>query len=233
MRAPATRTPPGGTMLSPGSTTNARGPARSARVWVGIDVGGARKGFHVAVIDDRRVLDLVRGPLGLPTPHAVLDRLARWPVALVGVDSPRALAPDGGRRPDEPRVVREVCGLRYTPTRLDLERQKRGPSPRYYEWIECGLALYETLAGAGLRAVECFPTAAWTRWYGPRGTRPRAAWSRRALARMPLGGVPAVLGQDSRDAIGAALTAREHDRGNTECFGDIVVPRPGRKDSHA
>src|SRR5215831_8704478 len=49
------------------------GPVRSARpapvpeipgmlggmaVWVGVDVGGKRKGFDVAVIDDRRVLAL-------------------------------------------------------------------------------------------------------------------------------------------------------------------------------
>lgn len=34
-----------------------------------------------------------------------------------------------------------------------------------------------------------------------------------------------ILGQDKRDAIGAALTARAHALGDTEAFGDIVVPR--------
>jgi hypothetical protein len=199
---------------------------RAASVWAGVDVGGLRKGFHAAVVDEVRVLDLVRGPIGLPTPDAVVTWLRRWPVRLVAVDSPRALAPDGGRRHGERRVVREVCGLRYTPSRLELDRQKQGRAPRFYEWIECGLALYDALAAAGLASVECFPTAAWTRWYRPRGSEPRATWSRRALAGLRLRGVPSGLGQDGRDALGAAVTARDHERGWTESFGDITVPRP-------
>lgn len=53
---------------------------------------------------------------------------------------------------------------------------------------------------------------------------PERHWSRRALARLGMRGVPAGLGQDGRDAIGAALLAREHERGTTERFGDILVP---------
>ena len=37
--------------------------------------------------------------------------------------------------------------------------------------------------------------------------------------------MPTILGQDKRDAIGAALTARDFDRGEVERFGDIVVPK--------
>lgn len=207
----------------------------SHRVWAGVDVGGRRKGFHAAVIDDHGV---VRPPEQILAPAAVVAWLLRegpWP-ALVGVDSPCALAlDDGRRRDDERRVAREVCGIRYTPSPETLARQRRKPGQagRYYEWIEQGLALYDVLAKVGLTAIECFPTASWTCWHGPRGAVRRTEWSSRALGGLGLRAVPSGLGQDGRDAIGAAATARDHDRGWTETFGDIVVPkrRPRRAGS--
>jgi hypothetical protein len=47
-----------------------------------------------------------------------------------------------------------------------------------------------------------------------------------------LDALPRRTNQDERDAIAAALTARQHDLGLTEAFGEIVVPssaivRPG------
>lgn len=199
----------------------------ACRVWAGVDVGGRRKGFHVAVVDDRRV---VRAPTRLLAPADVvawlLDEGPR--PALVGVDSPCALAlDDGRRREDERRVARDLCGIRYTPSPDALARQrcKPGQAGRYYEWIEHGLALYEALACAGLTAIECFPTASWTCWHGPRRTTPRTDWSARALVRLRLGAVPSGLSQDGRDAIAAAATARDYAHGRTESFGDIVVPK--------
>jgi hypothetical protein len=152
-------------------------------------------------------------------------------VRLIAIDSPCELAGPGGHRRDaERRLAREVCGIRYTPSRVDLDRQKGGPSPRFYDWIEEGLALYGALRRAGFdgRVIECFPTASWTRWAGPRQGLSRASWSARALAGLALAGVPPRLGQDARDAIAAAVTAREHEDRNTDRFGDIVVPRGSR-----
>jgi predicted nuclease with RNAse H fold len=157
----------------------------------------------------------------LATPRDVVAWLAVHRPRVVAVDSPRTLAPDGARsRPDERRFAREVLSLRYTPDRAGL-----AASPRYYEWIAHGLELYEALAGAGLTAIECFPTAAWTVWAGPRGREPRARWTARALHALGLAGVPARLGQDGRDAIAAALTAFDYDRGRARSIGDIVIPR--------
>src|SRR5207244_8879341 len=77
----------------------------------------------------------------------------------------------------------------------------------------------------GLETVECFPTATWTRLAGPRGRRTRAAWSSHALAELGLAGVPAGLGQDGRDAIAAAVTARLlHDGRCERLGGEIAVP---------
>lgn len=186
--------------------------------WAGVDVGARRKGFHVAVVDDR---GLMAGPAQRTTPLEVAAWLRDARPSLVAVDSPRRPAPDGERsRADERALARAVCGIRYTP-----DRQALHGNPRYYAWIRHGLELYEALAAAGWEAIECFPTATWTRLGGARGGRPRGGWSRAVLESAGLDRVPATMSQDARDAIGAALTARLDGQGRTERFGDIVVPR--------
>jgi predicted nuclease with RNAse H fold len=117
-----------------------------------------------------------------------------------------------------------VCGIRYTP---DAEAIAGGAN--YYGWVRNGLSLYGALAaapGACWRVVEVFPTASWTRLYGPRGSMPRGSWSRAALAALGLEGIPTRrLGQDDRDAIAAAWTARLCcEPGAIEWFGEIAVP---------
>ena len=185
-------------------------------MWAGVDVGGRRKGFHVAVVDETRLVD---GPIRLLGAADVVERLRRYPDVVVAVDSPRSPAPPGLRsRPGERELARAVCRIRYTPERALIGRSS------YYEWIAVGLELYAALERASMHAIECFPTASWTRWAGPRAAATRAAWSRTALARLSLEGVPARLGQDGRDAIAAALTARAYERGATEGFAEIVVP---------
>ena len=185
--------------------------------WAGVDVGARRKGFHVAVIDAER---LVAGPAQLRTAHHVTGWLREHRPSGVAVDSPLRPAPDGRRsRPDERALARAVCGIRYTP---DARALHGNP---YYDWIRCGLELYAALAATGWEAVECFPTATWTRLGGPRGSRSRARWSRAVLESAGLDRVPTTMNQDGRDAIGAALTARLHAQGKTDRFGDIVVPQ--------
>jgi len=143
-----------------------------------------------AVVDSRR--RVVAAPRRLARPDDVVAWLADHRPAIVAVDSPCCLAPDGTRsRPDERRFAREVLSLRYTPDRAGLEARAD-----YYEWIAHGLELYAARGAAGLSAVECFPTACWTIWAGPRGEASRARWSARALAALGLAGVPAHLGQD-------------------------------------
>lgn len=188
---------------------------RRPRLWAGVDVGGRRKGFHLAWIDDARVVDLKN----VHEPREVAELLARIEPLVVAIDSPRAPAADEARsRPGEVALARaRVCGIRYTPDRATL-----GTSD-YYEWIRRGLALYAAVAANGLVAIECFPTASWSRWAGPRVGR-RAPWSTAALRRFRLDGVAPRMNQDFRDAIGAALTARAYTEGRTEAFGDIIVP---------
>jgi predicted nuclease with RNAse H fold len=182
-------------------------------MWAGIDVGGERKGFHVAVLQGWSV-ELLQ----LHSPEEVARWLRKRRPHVIAIDSPRRAAPDGMCSRDcERALARSVCGIRWTP---DERRLRDNP---YYEWIRNGFRLYRALDDEA-DVVEVFPTAAWTRWAGPRHKDSRAAWSRRALAGLPVEDVPAQTNQDVRDAIAAALTARLHSERRTEMFGDIAVP---------
>ena len=184
-------------------------------VWVGVDVGGKRKGLDVAVIDDRRVLAL-QGHL---TCRQVVDIVVGNRPAVVAIDSPRSYAPEGwAARDGELRLARSICGIRWTPD----ARRVRGSA--YYAWILEGVALFGALASHGAEVIEVFPTASWTRWHGKRGSQSRAAWTRQGLAALGLENVPERTNQDQRDAIAGAMTARQHSLGLTETIGDIVVP---------
>jgi predicted nuclease with RNAse H fold len=184
---------------------------------MGVDVGGRRKGFDVALLGDRRLVGWRR--------RQSVEQVVAWAESaaprVIAIDSPRSCAPPGAtHRPEEKELRAAVCGIRWTPPRAALDGNP------YYEWIVEGLSLYEALADLPARVIECFPTASWTRWHGDRNGRSRSAWSREALGAVDLCGIPRRTSQDLRDAIAAALTARDYDEGRYEAFGEIVVPRP-------
>lgn len=183
--------------------------------WLGVDVGGPRKGFDVALVDETALLRLEAG-LDVQAVVAIVEETKP---GLVAIDSPRAYAPPGETsRASERLLARTVCGIRWTP---DEPRVNGNP---YYGWVAHGLQLYAALATRSVDVIEVFPTASWTRWCGKRGTRRRSAWSGQGLAALGLAGVPEQTNQDQRDAIAAAVTARLHTNGGTETLGDIVVP---------
>ncbi len=184
--------------------------------WLGVDVGGKRKGFDVAVVSEDRLLALhdhldVTRVLELVREHSPL---------VVAIDSPRCFALDGqASREGERQLAREICAIRWTP---DAARA----AGAYYDWIHEGLALYDALENTPAREViEVFPTASWTRWLGPRGSRSRSDWTRDGLTNLDLAELPKRTNQDQRDAIAAAITARQHTTASTEALGDLVVPQ--------
>ena len=182
---------------------------------MGVDVGGRRKAFDVALVEDRRLV----GWRGRQSAADVVEWAVAARPSVVAVDSPRSCAPPGWTlRPGERELRAAVCGIRWTPPRARLEANP------YYEWIVEGLRLYEALRDQPAPVIECFPTASWTRWHGARGGRPRSAWTREALAALALRDVPPRTNQDTRDAIAAALTARDYEQGRFQLFGEIVVP---------
>lgn len=191
---------------------------------VGVDVGGPRKRFDVAVLRGREVLDLRRRQ----SVDLVVELVRRISPAVVGIDSPAGWAPAGeNSRSDEREFASAgICNIRWTPD-AERAREARGRGSTYYEWIEHGLALYAALDGGPWTVIECFPTASWTRWETRRGNRRRAEWTTEVLLGLGLGGVEA-RNQDQRDAVAAAITARQHLEHRTQRFGGIVVPSPGR-----
>ena len=196
-------------------------------MWAGVDVGGRRKGFHVAVVDAR--LHVTTARAGDAQGCLELVRHA----AAVGVDAPPGWAEPGeSSRAGERAFARaRVCGIRFTPDEATAAQR----TDRYYEWVEHGIELWAALRGAGVRPVEVFPTASWSRWLGGRASQSRAAWSRDGLAQLAatIGGVEQVRDQDTRDAVAAALTARQSDvaPASVESFDGLVVPRPGTLDA--
>jgi predicted nuclease with RNAse H fold len=149
----------------------------------------------------------------------VLEAVTRHRPALVAIDGPRSCAPAGQTaRACERALSRRVCGIRWTPD------ETRVGESAYYAWVVEGLRLFDALQARRQPAIEVFPTASWTRWLGPRATRSRATWTRSGLATLKLAGLPPRTNQDQRDAIAAAVTARQHTHGLTETIGEIVVP---------
>ena len=189
----------------------------------GVDVGGPRKGFDVAVLRGTTVrLHRTTDPTEVAATVADAE--------LVGVDAPAAWAPAGqASRPDERAFARAgICGIRYTPD----EAAARARTDGYLDWVWQGLALYGALADAGIPTVEVFPTAAWTRWCGARGGHTRLAWAREGLRRLRAAGLGDDAGgrpsQDAMDAIAAALVSRQAMAGTVERFGALAVPAEGR-----
>jgi hypothetical protein len=204
--------------------------------WVGIDVGGRRKGFHVAAVQqgngDVRAHDIdvrFREFAGRSAVEDTIDWVAAQGPAGIAIDSPAAWAPaDQRSRPEEVAFAGAgVCAIRFTPpASAAAERQDD-----YYGWIEHGLELWAGLAQVGgTEVIECFPTASWTQWFGSRGDRSRARWTREALAALAdhgLRGTEQARNQDRRDALAAALTARQAQHEQMLRFGPLTVPPAG------
>ena len=115
------------------------------RTWVGVDVGGMRKGFDLAVVDDRSVFHLA----GRLRREEVVEVAESTSPVLVAIDSPRRCASAGGTTRDGERALaRAVCGIRWTP---DTDAVNANP---YYGWILEGLRLYAALDAVGRDVIE-------------------------------------------------------------------------------
>jgi hypothetical protein len=96
-------------------------------LWLGVDVGAERKGFDVAVIDERSLVEL-RARL---TVSDVVELADTHVPLLTAIDSPRSCAPPGHTsRADERALSRAVCGIRWTPRLLRLDPPRPGAVQR-------------------------------------------------------------------------------------------------------
>ena len=193
--------------------------------WVGIDVGGRRKGFHLCAVSEDLTVELAH----VQHPSHASEMATQWvgnrDPWCVAIDNPAAWAPPTERsRPCEREFARAgICGIRYTPSAEAAGMR----TDTHYEWIEHGLELWAELRARGVEVIECFPTASWTQWCGAREGS-RAAWTRRGLARL-MPSPPGARNQDERDSVAAALTARQAERRPKSVvrFEALVVPAAG------
>lgn len=207
--------------------------------WVGIDVGGKRKGFDVAVVMNQSARYV--GSFRSSDVVELAKKVVELRPEVIAIDSPQGWAADGNlsRTCEREFASMGICGIRYTP---DFGKGKVGS---YCEWIRNGLRLWEALATQLSRRclIEVFPTASWTCWAGQRAPATRASWSTQALKSYDLDGELGLQrlfsNQDKRDSFVAALTAwqwseggaiaisGEEDAGPGSIEAGIVIPNPG------
>lgn len=211
---------------------------------VGIDVGGARKGFHAVA--------LTAGAYAGQLATADVSELAHWcrsvvRASVIAIDAPCRWSLDGRPRPCERELMARGIRCFASPT-----RQKALDHPtNYFGWMLQGEALYRELEGGApeqaysllrtlpLRGRVCFETFPHAITWHLRGGQARAAEKlvqRRELLdqagidRAPLTSI------DLIDAALCALTAQVVASGG-ECasYGEpetgwLVVPRaPGSR----
>ena len=107
----------------------------------GIDVGGARKGFHAVLLEGRRVVDQCN------TSNA--EALARWCLRAerTAIDAPCGWAPAGQRsRLCERQLLAAGIHCFATPTREAALASRSN----FYGWMLRGEALYAALQGHGV-----------------------------------------------------------------------------------
>jgi predicted nuclease with RNAse H fold len=207
-------------------------------VTIGIDVGGARKGFHAVALCGGAFAGQLATPEVQELTHWCRDvMLAR----VIAIDAPCRWSSDGRPRPCERQLLARGIRCFASPTRETALAHPRG----YYDWMLRGEALYGALESGGpqvayplVRSIPlggrgCFETFPHAITWHLRGGNATAAHKRgqrlELLARAGIDCTPLT----SIDRIDAALCALAAQRlasgGDCVTYGEpasglIVVP---------
>jgi len=198
--------------------------------FVGIDVGGSRKGFHAVALEAARY-------------HARIESLSAEEICawcraqdacIVAVDAPCRWRLNGRMRECERMLAAQRLSCYATPSREDAQKSA------FYQWMLNGAALYALLETdfplfdgtrrTGRFCIETFPHAVACSLAGKIVSAKKKKPVRSELLRTA-GLDPALLPNiDYVDAALCALTAFHVHRGSFRAFGDtaagfIVVPR--------
>lgn len=203
------------------------------RVVAGIDIGGDRKGCHLAILKGTRILRVLKGS----EPEHMLQACIDAGVVAVGIDAPCQWASEQQGRHAEKVLAQQRIFSFATPTR---ERAKSNASG-FYGWMFNGERVYETFfkrfalfKGGECRGEKiCFETFPHAITCAMLGREIASARQKRLQRRRILetAGVEtaALKSIDEIDAALCALTARFLLEGKTHAYGDesggyIVVP---------
>ncbi|NOV24769.1 DUF429 domain-containing protein [Cupriavidus necator] len=204
-------------------------------VVAGIDVGGARKGCHLVILQDREVVCVAKST----NPEDLYQECLRQTVEVVGIDSPCRWSLDGTGRLAEKELASERIFCFSTPTQDRAEASTSG----FYGWMFCGETVFQTFAptyplltekrySGGRGTFETFPHAITCSLLGKEVTSAKLKRvQRRKLledAGIDTGSLTSI---DAVDAALCALTAELLVLGRTRAYGDahggyIFVPDP-------
>jgi len=205
------------------------------RAFVGIDVGGVTKGFHVVALHGRNVERKT-------SPHAA--EIARWCIErsdVVAVDAPCGWSQVGSSRLSEREL--KLSGRKIncfsTPTRTMAQAHRK----HFYDWVFNGEELYCELRAyyqlfngerpEGPTCFETFPHAIVCALIGKVvPAKPKNSTRREVLRNLGCDDRP-LKSIDFVDAALCAVTAEQFSSGRTMNFGTreegiIVVPNPDR-----
>jgi predicted nuclease with RNAse H fold len=197
---------------------------------IGIDVGGARKGFHGVVLREGQIC----GTKTDCDPHAMVEWCLEQEASVVGVDAPCMWSVAGKHREAERLLNKEGMHCFYTPTR---ERAQGNP---FYSWMLNGEKLFQALLThfslyTGQRKAErvCFETFPHAIVCALKGrivpAHPKTSVRRDVLRTLGLD-ISSLTNIDFVDAALCAVAAEAFRRGEVTLYGDaeegyVVVPR--------
>ncbi len=179
---------------------------------VGIDVGGARKGYHAVALENGRY----RGRKETDAVGELVEWCARAMEArVVAIDAPCRWSADGRARPAERELRRERISCFSSPTR---EKALAHPS-NYFGWMLRGEELFRALEAThrlwdgvpGASERFCFETFPHAITWQLRGGQASARRKRRERAALLLAAgiqLPVPAGIDTIDAALCALMAQ-------------------------
>lgn len=200
------------------------------KVYLGIDVGGPRKGFHAVAMSGREFE---------PRSFGRVDELVKWarelkPLA-IAIDAPCAWSADGRSRECERclRIGEDRISCFSTPS------EERAAGRGFYDWVRNGLALYQALAAhyplytgsqtSGPIMCETFPQAVACMLAGTKLSARRKSPVRRKVLRSAGYDPDGLSNIDLVDAALCAIAAKALQSGRFEAFGNaregyIVTP---------
>ena len=208
---------------------------KTKRIVVGIDVGGARKGFHAVALANGIYLDRKQTPS--------VRELTRWvreeiDAQIVAIDSPCRWRLGKCGRAAELELLEDGIRCFLTPTRREAARNTTG----FYQWMLRGAELFRALekthplchagkAAEGKCTLETFPHAITWHLHVGKADATRKRPQRLALLRRHGICVAPLTNMDWIDAALCALAAEMFAAGRGMHFygdqrtGYIVVPR--------
>ena len=194
-------------------------------IWVGVDVGGARKGFHAVAVGPGQLV----GQRNTRDPEDLAAWCRSLQAGLIAIDAPSRWSGDGRMRPCERQLLREGIRCFASPSR---EQAIHHPSD-YYGWMLRGEALYEALAASHPRCLglpitgpacfETFPHAITWQLRGGQADAARKREQRSALLRSAGIALDTFSSLDWIDAALCALAAQRIAAGQPcRVYGEAV-----------